>query len=278
MNIYTFMTKVDVVTIDGSKNGMVSLRKIRPASSIMISNSILANLSNKRTARAHTKTRAEVSGGGKKPWRQKGTGQARAGSSRSPLWTGGGVTFGPRSERNFYKRVNRKQKLIVINSLLAESAEAGNFKIIEKIDLPLGKTKEMMSFLSLMGIDGTTILVLDKEFSTSSEAEKVYNSGRNISFLTITTLEKLNTFMLLKNKWILFTKKAFEDLSDRLEVLKEEKTEKEKEVKKEIREEIQEGNLKEIGGKKLEKIKPVVKEKTIKKVIKKTSTKKENKK
>lgn len=231
------MANIDVITTDGSKNGSVSLRKTKPASAIMISNNILANLANKRTARAHTKTRAEVSGGGKKPWKQKGTGQARAGSSRSPLWSGGGITFGPRSNRNFYKRVNKKQKLITLNDILTKSNEAGNLKVVEKIELPLGKTKEMIVFLSSIGVDGNTVLVLDKEFSIGNEAEKVYNAGRNISFLTITSLEKLNTFNLLKNKWIIFTKKAFEELNSRLGVLKESAQggQGEKEVKKPVK-------------------------------------------
>jgi len=249
------MSKVDVITTSGQKSGSVQLRKIKPASSIMISNNVLANLSNKRTARAHTKTRAEVSGGGIKPWRQKGTGQARAGSSRSPLWSGGGVTFGPRSKRNFYKRVNRKQKLITINDLLTKSNEDGHFKVVEKIELPSGKTKDMIGLLSTIGIDGAVILVLDKEFSVGNGAEKVYGAGRNISFLTITSLDKLNTFMLLKNKWIIFTKKAFEELNSRLEVLKDEK------VEKETKENHKEKEIK----------------KPVKKMVKRASTKKEDK-
>jgi large subunit ribosomal protein L4 len=237
------MIKIDINTIDGSKNGTVSLRKTKSVSSILISNTVLANLSNKRQSIAHTKTKGEVRGGGKKPWKQKGTGQARAGSSRSPIWVGGGTVFGPRKERNFYKRINRKQKLVVINDILAKKAETNNFKILEKIDFPSGKTKDMVNLLSSLGVDGSTILVLDKNLSNSEQADKVYNAGRNISFLTIISLDKLNAFMAMKYKWIVMTKQAFEDLESKFGFIKEEakvedkpvKAKKEKAVKKTVK-------------------------------------------
>lgn len=217
------MTKIDIITTSGSKNGTVSLKKAKSVSSILISNTVLANLSNKRQSIAHTKTKGEVSGGGKKPWKQKGTGQARAGSSRSPIWVGGGTVFGPRKIRNFYKRINKKQKLVVINDLLVKKAETLHLKILEKIDFSSGKTKDMIHALSSWGVDGSTLLILDKEFSNSVDAGKIYNAGRNISFLTIINVDKLNTFMILKYKWIVMTKKAFEGLENKSEFIKEEK-------------------------------------------------------
>lgn len=215
------MAQVDIITTSGSKSGTVSLKKSKPLSPIMISNVVLANLSNKRRARAHTKTRAEVSGGGKKPWRQKGTGQARAGSSRSPIWVGGGITFGPRKERNFYKRVNRKQGLLVINDTLIKKLESGNLKILENPMVDSGKTKEMVALLTSLGVDGNAILILDKELSESPDGEKIYNAGRNLSFLDVLSLDKLNAYMLLKTKWVLITKKALDQLNNKFDFIKE---------------------------------------------------------
>ncbi|MDD5732132.1 MAG: 50S ribosomal protein L4 [Patescibacteria group bacterium] len=265
------MTKIDVVTTSGSKSGTVQLKKARAVSPILISNVVLANLSNKRQSIAHTKTKGEVSGGGKKPWRQKGTGNARAGSSRSPLWIGGGTTFGPRSVRNFYKRINKKQRLVVINELLTKKAEQDNFKIVEKIDLSSGKTKDMVQILSSLGVDGNTLLVLDKGLSNSPEAEKIYGAGRNISFLAISSIEKINAFMILKYKWIVMTKKAFEELEIRSEFIKEAGEESKKAEKQENN-----GTVETNGrSSKQEKAKPVVKEKTVKKTVKKATVKKQ---
>ena len=249
------MMKVDIITTSGEKKGTVQLKKAKNVSPILISNVVLSNLSNKRRARAHTKTKGEVSGGGKKPWRQKGTGNARAGSSRSPLWIGGGITFGPRKVRNFYKRINKKQRLVVINEFLNKKAEEGNLKILEKIVFPFGKTKDMINLLSSLGIDGNTLLILDQELSNSPEAEKIYNAGRNISFLSVISEGKLNAFMLLKYKWIVMTKKAFESLEKRSEFIKS----------------AQGGPAS--GGEVKGKAEPIVKEKDAKKADKKANIK-----
>lgn len=199
-----------------------SVKKVAPkavtkggVSSILVSNVVLSNLSNKRKAVAHTKTRAEVSGGGKKPWRQKGTGRARAGSNRSPLWIGGGTTFGPRSNRNFERSINKKQKAAVLIHLLEEKKKEGSLKIVNDIKFENSKTKNMIAFLASQEINGNTVLVLDDVLSNSEEGTKIYESGRNISFLDVISERKVNAFMVLKSKFVVITKKALEEIQSR---------------------------------------------------------------
>uniref|UniRef100_A0A7C4M2R1 Large ribosomal subunit protein uL4 n=1 Tax=candidate division CPR3 bacterium TaxID=2268181 RepID=A0A7C4M2R1_UNCC3 len=211
------MEKDNTNTIETVNKSKVTLKSKKSPSPILVSSVILANLANKRQISASTKTKGEVSGGGKKPWRQKGTGRARAGSNRSPIWVGGGITFGPRLERNFSKRINKKQKSIVLNHLLEEKNKEGNLKIIEKVDLKSAKTKELLNYLASLGIDNSTILILDDDFSSSENSEKIYFAGRNISFLKIISASKLNAYMILKYKWAVITKKALEDLNKRTE-------------------------------------------------------------
>jgi len=215
------MAKIDIITTSGEKKGSVELKKARSVSNTLVSGVVIANLSNKRKAIAHTKTRAEVSGGGKKPWRQKGTGRARAGSNRSPLWIGGGTTFGPRNNANFYKRVNKKQKTLVINELFARKVEEGTFRIVDEIILNSGKTKDMIKLLSSMGVDGSSLLVLDDKLSADESGTKIYNAGRNIDFLRIINLDKINAFMILKYKWLIITKEAFEKINGKFAEIKE---------------------------------------------------------
>lgn len=213
--------KIDVITTSGEKKGSVILRATKTPSPILVSNVILANLSNKRRILANTKTKGEVSGGGKKPWRQKGTGRARAGSSRSPLWTGGGITFGPKSNRNFYKRINKKQSLLVLNHLINQKAEDGRLKIIKDIRLSMPKTKELIGFLSFLGVNNTTLLVLDNAFSNSVDGTNLYLAGRNISFLKIITLSKINAYLVSKYNWLIMTEKALEELNGKFEFMKD---------------------------------------------------------
>ncbi len=108
---------------------------------------LTAQLANRRAPLAHTKDRSEVRGGGRKPWRQKHTGRARHGSSRSPLWAGGGVTFGPRSDRKFSKKVNRKMKRLALCSVLSKKLSSGEVRIVDGLNLPEQKTKQVAAML-----------------------------------------------------------------------------------------------------------------------------------
>lgn len=218
------MTNIDVITTSGSKNGSVALKKAKKASGVLVATVAVANMANKRQSIAHTKTKGEVSGGGKKPWRQKGTGRARAGSSRSPLWIGGGTTFGPRSNRNFSKRFNKKQGVSALYALISEKAENGELKIIDELKLAAPKTKEMTKFLAGIGIDGSSLLVLDQGLHNGEDALNIYISGRNLPYLNITSVDKLSVVLVMKSKYLIITKKAFEFMNAKFDKLgKEEK-------------------------------------------------------
>ena len=255
------MSKIDIYTTSGEKKGSATLNGGRKASSTLISSAVLSNLSNKRHAIAHTKTRAEVSGGGKKPWKQKGTGRARVGSNRSPLWTGGGITFGPRNNASFYKRVNKKQKTLVLNQLLTKKSEEEKLKIIENIAVDSGKTRDLIKILASLGVDDSVLLILDTKFSSSEEGTKIYKAGRNISFLKIMSIDKVNAFMVLKYKWVVITKDAFDAINERFTDMEE----KEKKVYQ----------GKEIAGRKETMVKKAIK-RTVK-TAKKTKEVKEDK-
>jgi len=213
------MTKVDIITTSGEKKGSAEIKTSKKISSGLVSSVVLAGLSNKRQAIAHTKTKGEVSGGGKKPYKQKGNGRARAGSNRSPLWIGGGTTFGPRNNASFYKRINKKQRLVAIREIFQEKAESGFLKIVDTIAINSGKTKDMVKALSSMGIDGSTLLILDDKTASLEEGTRIYNSGRNIDFLQITNVKKINAFMILKYKWLVLTNESFEFLNNKFSIV-----------------------------------------------------------
>lgn len=148
---------------------------------------VVSMMSNKRQVLAHTKDRSEVSGGGKKPWKQKGTGRARHGSSRSPIWIGGGVTFGPNKERNFKKKINAKMKMKALFQVLSQKMKDGEIIFIDSFSLVKPKTKDAKSFLDS--------LAQNKEFGD------LVSKKKNSAFITNTELNKNNikSFSNLEN-------------------------------------------------------------------------------
>lgn len=144
--------KVKVYNQTGQDSGLQAelpqkvfgLTKVRPELVHMVVTALRANA---RKSFAATKTKGEVRGGGKKPWQQKGTGRARAGSIRSPLWRGGGVTFGPRPDRNFSRKISKKLKRLALISVLSDKAANNRVSILDKLDLQSGKTKDLLAFL-----------------------------------------------------------------------------------------------------------------------------------
>ena len=162
-----------------------------------------------RSGTACTKTVGEVRGSNKKPWKQKGTGRARAGSVRSPLWRGGGVVFGPRP-RDFTKKINRKTKQLALRKALSERLKAGDVIVLDSINIAAPKTKEMIALLAALKLDGTTLIVqpdINKNLLLAS---------RNISYLTVTTSDNLNTYDVLRPDKLVFTKTSFEKIEARL--------------------------------------------------------------
>ncbi len=161
-----------------------------------------------RSGTACTKNVGEVAGTNKKPWRQKGTGRARAGSFRSPLWAGGGVVFGPRP-RDFAKKISRKTRSLALRKALSERLKAGDVVVVDDLKLSSAKTKEFAGLMSTLELKGTTLVVApaDKNLTLAS---------RNIPTVALATSDSLNTYDVLRPDKLLFTKSAFEQVSDRL--------------------------------------------------------------
>lgn len=166
-------------------------------------------LAAKRRGGASTKTRSEVRGGGTKPWRQKGTGRARAGSIRSPLWRGGGVIFGPKP-RDYSYNLPKKMRQLALKVVLSDKAKAGKIKVVPKIELSEPKTKEMIKVLKNLKIEGKGLIVLDKI------EERVIRAGRNIKDVKLVQHKDINIHDLLAAEWLLLTKGAVKSLEERL--------------------------------------------------------------
>jgi len=168
----------------------------------LVHQALMVQLANRRQNLAHTKGRSEVRGGGKKPWRQKGTGRARHGSIRSPLWKGGGVTFGPRKERKFTKKINKKMKRLAIFSILSKKIKDNELKIIDKFDIPTKKTKEYYKILkNLVDLRSKTLLIP----SSTNNIHKLITNIKNVDAISA---QSLNVYDLLKNKNIILEKEA----------------------------------------------------------------------
>jgi large subunit ribosomal protein L4 len=123
-----------------------------------VHDTVVAHMAAQRMGTASTKTMGEVAGSGKKPWRQKGTGRARAGSFASPLWRGGGVVFGPKP-RDYSKKVSRKTRQLALRKALSERLHAGDVVVVDDLNLPSAKTKDFLGFLSALEVNGTTLIV-----------------------------------------------------------------------------------------------------------------------
>jgi large subunit ribosomal protein L4 len=173
--------------------------------------SIVDHLHQKRQNTSKTKTKGEVAGSGKKPWRQKGTGRARVGTRRNPLWIGGGVVFGPkRTEYNF--KVNKKVKRKALNAAISKRVSDDRFIVINKKKFKEPSTKAVANVLKSIGIYGNKVLILD-----DSSDENFYRSCRNISGLQVIPAKQVNAYQVLNNDWLVIVKEAVGTL---LEVFK----------------------------------------------------------
>jgi len=145
-----------------------------------------------------TKTRTEVRGGGRKPWKQKGTGRARAGSNRSPVWVGGGTVFGP-TPRDYSLKVNRKVRRLALKSVLSSKVADNNFKVLDKIELENAKTKDMVEVLNNLNLSGKVAIILN------DANENVALSARNIPNVTVTTVSHVSVYELMNFNTVLTT-------------------------------------------------------------------------
>ena len=170
---------------------------------------VVAHQANQRMGTACTKTMGEVAGSGKKPWRQKGTGRARAGSFASPLWVGGGVVFGPKP-RDFSKKVGRKTKQLALRKALTERLNAGDVVVVDDFKLGSPKTKGFVDVLKKLDVKGTALVV------TPAIEQNLRLATRNLEKVEVTTADDLNTYQVLRSDKLVFSRPAFEKLDERL--------------------------------------------------------------
>ena len=188
------MPKIDVIDMKGKKVSDLELADsifgIEPNEAIV--HSVLVNyLANQRQGTQSTKTRAEVRGGGKKPWRQKGTGRARQGSIRAPQWIKGGIALGPKP-RSYKYTVNKKERRLAIKSILSSKVLEKELTVVDKLDVKEIKTKNMVKALADMKLEGKTLIILPEK------NQNVYMSARNIEGVKTILLNNINVFDLLK--------------------------------------------------------------------------------
>lgn len=203
------MAKIDVYTINGSKKEMIELPdhlfSIKPNAGL-VAEAVRIQEANSRVVLGTTKDRSEVRGGGKKPWKQKGTGRARHGSSRSPIWIGGGVTFGPNGLRNFVLKINKKARRKALASVLSDKVASGVFIAVDSFGLS-GTTKEMASLRkALPGADETAIII------TTQDEKGVIRSAQNFAKTATVSAQSLNVRDLLKSKYVIASKAAIEKM------------------------------------------------------------------
>ena len=195
------MPKIDVYDIQGKKVSTVDLKDeifgIEPNEAVV--HSVLVNfLANQRQGTQSTKTRAEVSGGGRKPWRQKGTGRARQGSIRAPQWIKGGIALGPKP-RSYKYTVNKKEKRLAIKSCLSSKVLENELVVVDNLPLKEIKTKEMVKALESLKVEGKTLILLPEKNET------VQKSARNIEGVKTTLVNTINVYDLLKYKNLVIT-------------------------------------------------------------------------
>lgn len=206
--------EAQVYGMDGKKVSTVTLpaelfgRKWVPDLVHQVTTALSANL---RQNRAHTKDRAEVAGGGKKPWKQKGTGQARHGSSRSPIWRHGGITFGPRSTRDYSEKINRKMKVGALLSVLSRKAKDGEIIFVDKLTFGAPKTAEAVKTLAALAKASNTKLLSSKGKKSALIALTSYDANaiksfRNMQGVLTEEVRNLNTLNVLSHHYLVIEK------------------------------------------------------------------------
>ncbi|EEF61394.1 50S ribosomal protein L4 [Pedosphaera parvula] len=174
-----------------------------------VHDAVVAYRAAQRSGTACAKTVGEVAGSNKKPWKQKGTGRARAGSVRSPLWRGGGVVFGPRP-RDFSKKISRSTKQLAFRKALTERLNAGDVLVVDNFKLASAKTKEFVGVLTALKVEGTALVVADALDANLSRA------SRNVAKVEVATSDSVNTYQILRSDKLVFTRSAFEKVEERL--------------------------------------------------------------
>lgn len=207
------MAKVPLYNTDGTTLGEHMLNDavfaVAPKKSL-VHQVYTALEANEREPWAHTKDKSEVRGGGKKPWKQKGTGRARHGSIRSPIWKGGGVTFGPLNERNYTQKINKKMNQEAVRMCLTDKVNEAKFIVLDSLT-PAGKTKEMTAIRKALPGNGKKTLVL-----SVTNDEKLNLATRNIPTVHLQRVQDVNVVDLLHHQYIITTKDGVAALEKRL--------------------------------------------------------------
>jgi len=204
------MSSIKVFNQEGKEVSELKLNEVifdLPWNADLVHQAVRVALANKRQILASTKDRSEVSGGGRKPWRQKGTGRARHGSIRSPLWKGGGITFGPTKERNFKLKINKKMARQAFLTALSTKAKDSELLVLDDLKLSAPKTKEMAKIMKNFSQVKNSLLVL------AGKNEDLKKAGRNLPNLRIINIDNLNILDILKYKHLIFTKDGIEYLN-----------------------------------------------------------------
>jgi large subunit ribosomal protein L4 len=212
--------KLDIYKIDGKSSG----KKVELSDSIFgvepndhaIYLSVKSYLANQRQGTHKAKERGEVRGGGKKPWKQKGRGGARAGTTRSPLWIGGGTIFGPRP-RDYSQDLTKKLKKLARKSALSHKVKDEQLIVVEDFTFEKPKTKDFQNFLQSLNLTGKKVLLL-----TTGKSDNVYKSGRNISRVKVLEAAKASTYDILNNQALVIQQGAVDIISNNFETIKPE--------------------------------------------------------
>ena len=204
------MPSVKVFKMDGTEAGTMELsEKVFGAeyNEPLIHQAVVTRLANDRQGTKSTLTRTEVRGGGRKPWRQKGTGNARQGSIRAPQWIKGGVVFAPKS-RDFSKDMNRRAKAAALVSALSKKVADGELIVVDALTVKEGKTKEMVAFKKALHIEKTALVVMD------NNDELVIRAARNIEKFNTLPVAQISTYEVVANGKVILTKEAVKKIEE----------------------------------------------------------------
>ena len=203
------MANVSVLNMEGKEVGSMELNDAVFGVEInehLVHQAVVLQLANNRQGTQKTKTRSEVSGGGRKPWRQKGTGHARQGSTRAPQWTGGGVVFAP-VPRDYSFKMNKKEKRAALKSVLTSKVRENKFIVLDELKLAEVKTKEMKKVLDNLKVNNALVIIGD-------DSENVALSARNIAGVQTASVNTINVFDMLKYNTIIATKSSVASIEE----------------------------------------------------------------
>ena len=203
------MANVSVFNMEGKEVGTMELNDAVFGAKVnehLVHQAVVLQLANNRQGTQKAKTRSEVSGGGRKPWRQKGTGHARQGSTRAPQWTGGGVVFAP-VPRDYSFKMNKKEKRAALKSVLTSKVQENNFIVLDELKLAEVKTKEMKKVLDNLKVEKALVIIGD-------DSDNVVLSARNIAGVQTASVNTINVFDLLKYNTVIATKSSVASIEE----------------------------------------------------------------